>query len=486
MAHKSTLLFGALALSLAAAQSQDLATCLQQGSTNDTVILPSSFGYEAAAYATFNQRLLYNPTAVVYPTTAQDIQRYVRCAAASGVPIAARSGGHSYASYDLGGVDGAIVVDLSNMTSVVVHDDGTAYIQTGNRLGDMARKLWDQGRRSVPHGFVETVGTGGHISFGGMGAWSRRHGLAQDRVIGAEIVLANGTILTASHTNQPDLFWAIRGAAPSFGIVTQWIMDTLPTDPSVITYTVDYDAVTTSTQLSQIFQRWQATVASAPDESWLASRVARATTASDLTLQLRGVYFGTQDQFNAYTANWTTLFSPGRLSSQAHDWYGGIIAPLSTSTIPRRLNVFGKSLMTNDSVIPERWDSMCEYIFSAGMNASLPWWFESYSYGGAISRQGTDATSFASRDALFSYQWWGYTPANTAFPSDGISFVDGMLKALEPNPQKAYPNYVDPTLSADEWKQQYYGDHYERLARIKRAVDPNNVFRFAQSIEVAE
>ncbi|KAF8752878.1 Berberine and berberine like [Rhizoctonia solani] len=452
MAHKSTLLFGALALSLAAAQSQDLATCLQQGSTNDTVILPSSLGYEAAAYATFNQRLLYNPTAVVYPTTAQDIQRYVRCAAASGVPIAARSGGHSYASYDLGGVDGAIVVDLSNMTSVVVHDDGTAYVQTGNRLGDMARKLWDQGRRSVPHGFVET----GHISFGGMGAWSRRHGLAQDRVIGAEIVLANGTILTASDTNQPDLFWAIRGAAPSFGIVTQWIMATLPTDPSVVTYTVDYDAVTNSTQLSQIFQRWQATVASAPDESWLASRVARATTASDLTLQLRGVYFGTQDQFNAYTANWTTLFSPGLT-------------------------------MTNDSVIPERWDSMCEYIFSAGMNASLPWWFESYStLRGAISRQGTDATSFASRDALFSYQWWGYTPANTTFPSDGIPFVDGMLKALEPNPQKAYPNYVDPTLSADEWKQQYYGDHYERLARIKRAVDPNNVFRFAQSIEVAE
>ncbi|CAE6374229.1 unnamed protein product [Rhizoctonia solani] len=486
MTHKFRILFSAFVFSVVSAKGQDLAGCLQQGSTKDTIVLPSSLDYEAAAHDTFNQRLLYSPAAVVYPTTAQDVQRYVRCAAASGTAVAARSGGHSYASYDIGGADGALVVDLSNMTSVVVDDEGTAYVQTGNRLAGLAQKLWDQGQRSVPHGFVGSVGTGGHISFGGMGAWSRLHGLAQDRVIAAEVVLANGTLTTVSQTNHPKLFWAIRGAAPSFGIVTQWIMATLPTTPSVITYTISYD-VLTSTQISHIFQLWQATVASAPDEFWFAARLTRDTDVSENPmLQLRGIYFGTYESFNTYTANWTSLFSPGNLVSQAHDWYGGIIEPVVSTSPLLRLNLFAKSLMTNESIAPNRWDSMCDYAVSAGINASVSWWFETVSYGGAIARQGADATAFANRDALFSYQWWGYAPSNTTLPSDVIPFLDGMLEALETNPTKAYPNYVDPTLSPDEWKQQYYGTHYGRLTKIKSAVDPNNVFRFAQSIELAE
>ncbi|CAE6471085.1 unnamed protein product [Rhizoctonia solani] len=142
--------------------------------------------------------------------------------------------------------------------------------------------------------------------------------------------------------------------------------------------------------------------------------------------------------------------------------------------------------MTSAPVESTQWDSLCEYLGGTGMNASVSWWFESVSYGGEISRQGKDATAFAHRDALFSYQLYGYAPLNTTFPSDGIPFIDGMLRALEPNPEAAYLNYVDPTLSVDQWKQQYYGTHYSRLTKIKSMVDPSNVFRFPQSIELAE
>ncbi|EUC61094.1 FAD-linked oxidoreductase, putative [Rhizoctonia solani AG-3 Rhs1AP] len=479
MGHELALLFKALALSfVATAQSRTLADCLQRGSTNDTVVLPDSLAYNEAASDTFNQRLLYKPAAIVYPSTAKDVQRYVRCAAASGVAVAARSGGHSYASYDLGGSDGNLVVDLSNMTSVVVHNDGTAYVQTGNVLSTLAQQLWNQGKRSVPHGFVGS----GHISFGGMGAWSRLHGLAQDRVIAAEVVLANGTLITVSQDNQPDLFWAIRGAAPSFGLVTQWVMATLPTTPNVVTYTIDFDAGLTSAQLSEIFQVWQATVETAPDEMWLAARLARDVAASkDLILQLWGWYFGTQESFDVYTTNWTSVFSPRRMSLQHQDWYDGMIAPLA-NTYPRQ-NLFTKSLMTSAPINSTSWDSVCDYFHDAGVNASVSWWFETVSYGGETSRQGMDATSFAHRNALFSYQLWGYAPLNTPYPSDGIPFVDGMLNALEPNPQAAYPNYVDPTLTNAQWQQQYYGAHYPRLTKIKSAVDPKNVFRFAQAVE---
>ncbi|CCO35849.1 Reticuline oxidase [Rhizoctonia solani AG-1 IB] len=415
MAYRSKILFSALAFSVVSVKGQALASCLQQNGMNNTIVLPSAPNYEAAVHDTFSQRLLYSPAAVVYPVTAQDVQRYVRCAATSGIAVAARSGGHSYASYDLGGANGTLVVDLSNMTLVIVHDDGTAFVQTGNLLVDLAQKLWDQGKRSIPHGFYPYVRHSWDW-WAYIIRWDGRlHGLAQDRVIGAEVVLANGTLTTVSQTNHPDLFWAIRGAAPSFGIVTQWIMATLPTTPSVITYTIDYEAAPNTSQLSQIFQRWQATVVSAPDEFWFGARVTKDySTSQNLILQLRGVYFGTQDSFDAYTANLTSLFSPGNLVSHASDWYGGMIEPLLSTGPPTPRNFFAKSLMTNAAIEPNRWDSMFSYLGSAGVNASVSWWFETVSYGGETSRQGADATAFAHRDALFSYQLYGSFGAKPA------------------------------------------------------------------------
>ncbi|CUA68677.1 putative FAD-linked oxidoreductase YvdP [Rhizoctonia solani] len=484
MAHGlSVLLFSTVAFSsVATTQNQTLANCLQRGKTNDTIILPDSPTYNEAASFTFNRRLLYQPAAIVYPNTAQDVQKYVKCAASSGVAVVARSGGHSYGSYDLGGADGSLVVDLGNMTSVVVHDDGTAYAQTGNKLSTLAQQLWDQGKRSIPHGFVGTVGTGGHISFGGYGAWSRLHGLAQDRVIGAEVVLANGTLLTVSKDNHPDLFWAVRGAAPSFCIVTEWIFATLPTTSDVVPYVITFPKNLTYEQISEIHQHWQDIVVAAPDQNWLATRVERdISTPQDLVLTLRGWWFGTQESFNTYAANWTTLLSPGNLTSQAQDWYGGIIAPLSDE-FPRQ-TLFAKSLMTPGPVGKAAWDSVARYWTGPGRNTSASWWFETYSYGGAISRQGVDDTAYAHRDQLFNYQMWVHTPEGTPLPSGSMPFLNNMYTALEPNPQAAYPNYVDPTLTKAEWSHQYYGAHYKRLTKIKSAVDPENVFRFPQAVE---
>ncbi|CUA71182.1 Hexose oxidase [Rhizoctonia solani] len=451
MAHGlSVLLFSTATFSsVATTQNQTLANCLQWGKTND--ILPNSPTYNEAASFTFNRRLLYQPAAIVYPNTAQDVQKYVKCAASSGVAVVARSGGHSYGSYDLGGADGSLVVDLGNMTSVVVHDDGTAYAQTGNKLSTLAQQLWDQGKRSIPHDFVGTVGTGGYISFGGYGAWSRLHGLAQDRVIGAEVVLANGTLLTVSKDNHPDLFWAVRGAAPSFCIVTEWIFATLPTTSDVVPYVITFPKNLAYEQISEIHQRWQDIVVAAPEQNWLATRVERdISTPQDLVLT-------------------------------AQDWYGGIIAPLSDE-FPRQ-TLFAKSLMTPGPVGKAACDSVAKYWTGSGRNASASWWFETYSYGGAISRQGVDDTAYAHRDQLFNYHMWVHTPEGTPLPSDSMQFLNNMYTALEPNPQAAYPNYVDPTLTKAEWSHQYYGAHYKRLTKIKSAVDPENVFRFPQAVE---
>jgi FAD/FMN-containing dehydrogenase len=130
----------------------------------------------------------------------------VQCGASLGVPVVARSGGHSYAGYGLGGTDGALICDLSSMKSISYSGDNVV-VQTGNRLGEVATYLWQNGQKALPHGTCPKVGTGGHTSYGGYGPFSRMQGLLVDRVVSAEVVLANGTTVTASSSSNSDLLW---------------------------------------------------------------------------------------------------------------------------------------------------------------------------------------------------------------------------------------------------------------------------------------
>lgn len=104
-------------------------------------------------------------------------------------------------------------------------------------------------------------------------------------------------------------------------------------------------------------------------------------------------------------------------------------------------------------------------------------------YGGAIASVPANATAFAHRDAFLVYQFY----ANSAnklppFPNDGISLMANMLAALDPAPTAGYPNYIDPTLTTQQWQSLYFADHLSQLEQVKREVDPINVFNFQQAI----
>lgn len=103
------------------------------------------------------------------------------------------------------------MIDLSALKNITyANDHQQATVQTGNRLGDVGVGLWNNGRRALPHGTCPNVGSGGHTSYGGYGPFSRFGGLLLDRVVSAEVVLANGTVVTASKDSHPDLFWVRR------------------------------------------------------------------------------------------------------------------------------------------------------------------------------------------------------------------------------------------------------------------------------------
>ncbi|CAE6516964.1 unnamed protein product [Rhizoctonia solani] len=461
--------------------------CLQDGSPGDAVLTPYSPGYNTSRLANINSRISYFPAAIVFPITAQDVQKYVKCGAASGVAVVGRSGGHSYASYGVGGKDGALVIDLSEMKSLTLDASGSAKIQTGNRLGDIATKLWNNGQRALPHGVCPYVGSGGHTAFGGFGPFSRYAGLLHDRVTSAEVVLANGTLTTASATENADLFWALRGAGASYGIVTEWTFSTLAAPPTVISYRVNYTTtVLTTQQTKELLKNWQNIALSAPDNLSVICTVGRVRPIGgpNLYLEFRGTYYGTETEFSTLSSNWSSIYSPGNLTVKVNNWYDGLVAlsgPLSTSEPEASINFFAKSIFTKSVVTTAQWDRLFDFIDEEGYTVDVDWFIELDRYGGAVSKQARDHTAFAHRDAVISLQFFAGITADP-FPADGVSYLSKLAAAVDPNPKAAYVNYVDPTLNPAQWKQQYYAGHYPRLASIKRTVDPKNVFRFPQSI----
>lgn len=191
--------------------------------------------------------------------------------------MAARSGGHSYGAYGLGGQDGSLMVDLGSFQTISL-DKSTniATVGAGVRLGNMASKLFSLGGRAyfsllsfyqstsqltplrVPHGTCPAVGLGGHAILGGFGLDSRMWGLATDAITSMTTVLANGTAVNASATSYPDLYWALRGGGSSFAVVTEFRLKTwaAPADNTNWAYTYTINNAATAAAVYKAAQDW--------------------------------------------------------------------------------------------------------------------------------------------------------------------------------------------------------------------------------------
>ncbi|KAG8914521.1 hypothetical protein FRC00_012801 [Tulasnella sp. 408] len=450
----------------------------------------SSSGYGDASLA-FNRRFSYKPAAIVYPKTKDEVSLVVKCAAAAKAPVVARSGGHSYAAYGLGGQDGALVVDLSSMKSISVdQSSGLAVSQTGNRLGDLAQYIWDNGRRALPHGTCPYVGTGGHAAYGGFGLYGRTAGLLLDRVVSAEVVIANGSVVTASAQSNSDLFWAIRGAAPSYGIVTAWTFNTLPAPANLVNYWYTFSSSLSNTQAVQIIQAFMNFAASKPTKQ-LQCVANIGVSNGRVYVSIMGTFYGSQADFNTAIGPLQSSF-PGdvgmSLRTTNRDWYGGLTeftGSLNTGGPDDYDNFFAKSLFSSTAYSQAAITNWVNYMTQQGNSAPVMWWVLIDMYGGSVSDVAEDATAYAHRSAVLNFQIYGYSSNdghNAWVGQSGIDFINGLTSSLDPNPSAAYPNYIDPTLTAAQWQSLYFGGHMDRLKQLKAAWDPNNVFRFPQSI----
>ncbi|KAM3071834.1 hypothetical protein ACMFMG_009691 [Clarireedia jacksonii] len=444
----------------------------------------------------YNLRLPYEPAAVTVPTDPSQVADSVLCAATAGLKVQPRGGGHSYASYSIGGQNGSVVIDMSAFDDIMV-DQGS-----GQRLGNIALGIHKQGGRALPHGTCPGVGIGGHATHGGYGYDSRLWGLALDTIVGLDVVLANGSFVHLSATEHKDLWYAFRGAAEGFGVVTHFHMQTNAAPEYVTYFTANLSSTLVSVdKVSSAFLETQEFALESP-------------------LLTPNISFG----FNINSKGGLAI--TGMCTFCDHEFFRDVVFPqlvsgfiidsrnitlltwLDTLTAlaapdPLQQPLYGYNLhdtfyvksivaKNNSPLTPDAIRSFFSYILSH-QSTETPYFSIINLYGAqdsaiSLPRIGSSSSSYADEDALWVFQNYGYTPNHLPPWDNRITDViegmnDAVFRAQPDGNFSAYVNYVDPGLSPMEAAQMYYGPQtYDRLLGIKTQVDSEFVFWNPQAV----
>jgi FAD/FMN-containing dehydrogenase len=415
------------------------------------------------------------PLAVAYAETIADVRRVIQWAKRHDVRLATRSGGHSFAGYS---TTSGVVLDLSRLTKIQLNADGTASVAAGARLGSVYGRLWSAGR-AVPFGTCEAVGVSGLTLGGGHGYSSRALGLACDNVVEIEIVDADGKVRACNAHSEPELFWALRGAgAGNFGVVTKLVFRTHPVD-SVTTVNLTWPWA----EARKVAQAWQAFAPTAPDSISCSLSFAPPPSAGGTPLvAVNGQVFGPRDEALSLLAPLTDAVPPTRLSAVHRPFISAV--KYFASDNPARRSFAAKSNYGLASLPGAGVDVIIGALESAAGDPRLgAVGILLYAHGGAINRVNADATAYAYRSALFSIRftafWSASAPADVA--DAHLGWIRDTHAAMQPFVSRgAVTNYADPELAHSGAA--YYGSHLRRLVAVKRRYDPDNFFRFPQSI----
>ncbi|KAI1858191.1 hypothetical protein JX265_010859 [Neoarthrinium moseri] len=454
---------------------------------------------------TFNVRLPVTPAVIVLPKLTTELGDAVVCADHNHIHVQARSGGHSYASYSHGGVDGAMMVVLKNFNSVHMApgnsgQNATAYVGGGVRLGNMAKAIYDADKRAMAHGTCSGVGIGGHATHGGYGFSSRSWGLALDQITGLDVILADGNLVTATADQYPDVYWAMRGAADSIGIATGFYMQTSPAPEKVVNFVYDlspFSAVNVSTAVDSFLKIQDFVHNSTSIDRKLGFGMTLGKTSGDKgtgIFRLQGAYLGSEAE---YTSRVEPLFLGGlqwaTKNVAEYDWPSSLAALDGVSLTPPdpynlHSNFFAKSVVVPEPGMNEKaLTTYFEYILN-GPKAPTDYFILVDLWGGADSQINTKDTEFAAfpyRNTLWVAQHYAQVAGDSPFPKEGIDWLNGLNDAMTQNLPvwHMYQNYIDPTLSREEAQAQYYTPEVlRRLRQLKEYFDPNNVFANPQSI----
>ena len=393
-----------------------------------------------------------------------------------------RGGGHSYAGYSMGE---GLMIDVSLLKRFSWDGSRSRLtVESGARNGDVYNVLRAE-NRALTHGRCPTVGIAGFLLGGGIGFNMRLHGVGSDNLVASDIVTADGKTLRLSAEENPDLFWACRGGGGgNFGINTAFTLDTVPAD-RVTAFEIKW--ATSRDEAEQI----AVTLMSALDgvDGRLGSRFRLAQdrtqpAASEAGINVLGQWHGPEREVRALLGGMLALNKPAvRIEERAYwdaqdfllEWEGPFRFIERSAFLTQKLDA---------AAIAKAFDGLWQWKGSADPALSPDVRF--FQTGGRMNDIAADATAFVHRDSRWLMDLgmpWSANDLPDRVQSNK-DWLDGFFAAMSRYGNGgSYQNFADPALT--DWRTAYYGTNLTRLRQIKRRYDPNNLFKFDQSIPPA-
>ncbi|GAB3786756.1 FAD-binding oxidoreductase [Nocardioides ungokensis] len=460
---------------LGTAAYDDLAALLR-----GRLVTPDHADYDAVR-AVYNGMIDRRPAAIAQCRDAFDVSSAIRFARQHGLEIAIRGGGHNAGG--LGVWDDALVVDLSQMHSVRVDPArGTVRVEGGATWADVDHATVGFGL-ATPCGFLASTGVGGLALGGGVGYLTRRYGMTVDNLVEADVVLADGSLVTASESEHPDLYWALRGGGGNFGAVTSFEFRCHPVGEEgvIIGGPVLYDLADTA----EVMRWYRELLPTLPEElsGWIG--LLTIPPAPPFPEELWGrkacgivwCYTGPHDRADEALQAVRSFGNPLLVGIQPMPF--NILQSAFDALYPAGLQWYWRT-----DVFEEISDESIAVHEQYG--ATLPTGHSTmhlYPIDGAAERVPADATAFPFRSG----GWVGVIvgvdpdPANANLISQ---WAKDYWTALHPS--SAGGGYVNMMMEeGDDRIRAAYQDNYPRLAGVKRAYDPDNAFHINQNIKPA-
>ena len=445
------------------------------------LLLPGDDQFESLRIPAMSRYASPRPQAIARCAGPTDVARVVTFARRLGLETAVRGAGHSFADHSS---TSGLLLETGLMNTVAVNDD-LATIGSGAQLAEIYRILHDH-RTTIPAGCGPTVGIAGLTLGGGLGVLGRTYGLSCDRLASAEIVLADGTMITCDASLDHDLYWALRGAGGgNFGVVTALTFHTVP-EPQAVTFHLSWP----SDSVVEVVNSWLEWAPTAAD-AIAASLTVRA--AADLSVPVTAHLVGAVIADDETAAEALTDFEQlaGAAEAKRQEFPAAPISEVKARLAEVGADIgAGLSSAVDHSASEFYGEPLPSGAASAVVNAvttnRIPGQARELAFtpmGGAYNQMPADATAFVHREDLFLLEWTatsdpGQPAATRPAAAQWLSQVRDVLAGYGTG--RAYQNFPDPEL-ADPLTA-YYGKNLPRLREVKARYDPDDFFHHRQSI----
>lgn len=450
----------------------------------------------------FNTSETRKPTIIVTPTEEFHVPAVVLCAEKAKIQIKIRSGGHDYEGLSYVSTVPFIVLDMFNLKSIEIDVAGeTAWVQAGATLGELYYRISEKSPvLGFPAGVCPTIGVGGHITGGGYGNMLRKYGLSSDHVLDARIVDVRGRILDGKAMGD-DLFWAIKGGGgASFGVILAYKIKLVPVPPKVTYFSLQF----TGEEAMDVFSKYQEVASIIDNNLFIRATLKGGKNSSATEMNAIAQFLGDSNTLISITDEHFPVLGLKQENCIEMTWIQSILQwygfPYTTTNPDFLLNrnpnsaVFfkRKSDYLHKPIPKQGLESLFKKIAELGSSE-----LTLNPYGGKMGEIPAGETPFPHRaGTLFKIQYaetWMKEEAGDKYGKHLRELHSLMTPYVSSEPREAFLNYRDIELGTNDngprryeeakvYGHMYFNNNFDRLVKVKTAVDPDNFFWNEQSI----